>query len=118
MKHQIIAGPDGKPAYAVIAWEDFLRLSDGALSDEELYDRAKAREEEYFPGELVQRLVDGVNPIKVFREYRGQTQRDLAEVVGISPVYLSQIETGHRSGSVKVMSAIATALRVDLDDIV
>jgi len=40
MKHQIIAGPDGKPAFAVIAWEDFQRLADIVMTDEELFQAA------------------------------------------------------------------------------
>ena len=104
------------------------------LTDDELYDCAKAEPGEYFPAAVTKRLVAGDNPIevagdnpievagdnpiKVYREYRGMTQADLARRINISAVYLSQIETGNRGGSPKVISALAKALRVDIDDVI
>ena len=111
---------DGKRLFAVIPWEEYERLRDIAEMDDDvrLYDEAVARRDEYFPAEIVDRLLADENPIKVFREYRGMTQRALAAAVGINTAYLSQIETGKRGGSSKVLRAVATALDVDLDDIV
>lgn len=62
--------------------------------------------------------MEGQNPIKVWREYRQLTQRQLAEAVGMSAPYLSQIETGKRTGTTEVLTAIAKVLKVSLDDIV
>jgi transcriptional regulator with XRE-family HTH domain len=42
----------------------------------------------------------------------------LAEAVGISVPYLSQLESGKRRGSAEVLAAIARELRLSLDDIV
>ncbi len=121
-KPQVILGPDGKPAFAVIPWADYLRRSpldaEAQVRDEDLYDRAKAAKEEYFPAEVVDRLLAGENPLKVYRKHRGITQRDLARSAGINAVYLSQIETGKRSGSTKTLAAIARALSVDIDDLI
>ena len=86
--------------------------------DTELARRALDRDEERIPVETVDRLLEGENPIRVWRKYRGLTQRTLATRVGINTAYLSQIETGKRGGSSKVLRAIAKALAVDLDDIV
>jgi len=88
------------------------------MTDEELYDIAKAEAGEYFPADVTKRLVAGDSPIKVYREYRALTQAALAEQSGISTMYLSQIETGNRGGSTKVISAIAKALSVDIDDLI
>lgn len=82
------------------------------------YEEARAREEEAFPLEVAERLVAGVHPIKVFREYRGITQAELARQVGLSPMYISQIETGRRGGSTKALRRIAAALEIDLADLV
>lgn len=121
-KPQIILGPDGEPAFAVLPWDEYKRLDpfvdESLLTDEELYDRAKAEGGEYFPMEVVDRILNGENKIKVFREYRGLTQVALAEAASINPVYLSQIENGKRQGSVKTLSALARALNLDLDDLV
>ena len=46
------------------------------LSDEELYDRAKAEEGESFPIEVADRLLAGENPIRVYRNHRRMTQND------------------------------------------
>ena len=120
---QIIHDDAGQPMFAVIPWLEYVRLSkDGAseanLSNEEIYDLAKDEGGESFPIEVVDRLLSGVNPIKVFREYRGMSQKALAATISISPVYLSQIETGRRVGSARTLASIAQALEVNLDDLV
>ncbi len=86
--------------------------------DAELARRALERDEERIPIEVVDRLIARENPIRVWREHRRLTQRRLAERVGINTACLSQIETGKRTGSAKILRAIANALGVDLDDIV
>ncbi len=87
-------------------------------ADLAIYEEARAREEEAFPLALAERLVAGAHPIKVFREYRGMTQAGLARQVGLSPMYISQIETGRRGGSTKALRRIAAALDIDLADLV
>ena len=76
---------------------------------------AKAVDEETFPDEVINRLIlDEENPIKVYREYRGLTQKQLAAKIGIQRGYLAEIERGRKSGSVKTLKALAEALNVDL----
>ncbi len=82
------------------------------------YEEARAREEEAFPLALAERLLAGAHPIKVFREYRGMTQAELGRQAGLSPMYISQIETGRRGGSTKALRRIAAALDIDLADLV
>ncbi len=88
------------------------------LSDEQLYNLATSAEEESLPVEVVDRLLAGESPIAVFRRHRGLRQRHLAEAAGINPVYLSQIERGKRTGSIRTLAALAKALRVELDDLI
>jgi ribosome-binding protein aMBF1 (putative translation factor) len=75
------------------------------------------RDQEAVPAELVDRLLSGENPVKVWREYRGLSQRGLAARAGLNFTYLSQIETGARKGPVQTMKKLAEALGVDLDDL-
>ena len=121
-KTQVILDDSGRPAFAVIPWRDYERLSNGdaeaLLSDEELYDRADAEGGESFPAEVVDRLLAGQNPIRVYRDHRGMTQGALAAAAGIHPVYLSQIETGRRTGSARTLAAIAEALGVTVDELI
>lgn len=85
------------------------------------YDEAKKaieEGEELVPSEVTYAILDGENPIQVWREYRGLTQKQLAEAAGISVPYLSQIESGKRKGTTEVLAAIAKALDLSLDDVV
>jgi DNA-binding XRE family transcriptional regulator len=85
------------------------------------YDEAKKaveEGEELVLGELVYAILDGAHPIRAWREYRGLTQGQLAQVAEISVPCLSQLESGKRKGSRAVLSAIAAALDLDLDDVV
>jgi DNA-binding XRE family transcriptional regulator len=75
-------------------------------------------EEEAIPSEFADRLIDGENPVRVYRELRGLTARDLAERAGISPAFLSEIETGKKDGGVATLRKIASELGVSIDDLV
>ena len=91
------------------------------LWDVRAYDEAKqamAAGEELVPAEVTYAILDGGHPVRVWREHRGLNQQQLAEAVGISVPYLSQIELGRRKGSAAVLAAIAKELRLALDDIV
>jgi len=81
------------------------------------YDAAKARKEEAIPSEFAARLIAGENPIRVYREFRGLTQEQLAKSARIARAYLAELETGRKNGSVAVLKSIAAMLKLDLDDI-
>ena len=57
------------------------------------------------------------HPLKIWREYRGYTQESLGTEAGIGKSYVSQIEAGTKTGSTKVLRAIAKALQVEIDDL-
>ena len=78
----------------------------------------QTRKEETFPSAMVERMIDGENPILVYREYRGLSQSALAEKSGVRQSLLSEIEAGKKTGSVDTLKKIAAALGVELDDIV
>jgi DNA-binding XRE family transcriptional regulator len=115
---------EGQPEYAVLPYDLYTRLVEDAemLQDIRDYDEVKARiasgEEELIPAYVTFAIIDGENPVKVWREYRGMSQQALAQAAGISTAYLSQIETGKRVGKTAVLQAIARALNLTLDDIV
>lgn len=115
---------DGKPEWAVLPYDTYLKLAEEAemLQDIRDYDTVKMAiergEQEVIPSEITYALLDGENPIRVWREYRGLTQQQLAAASGISTPYLSQIEKNRRTGTKEVLVAIAKALKITLDDIV
>jgi DNA-binding XRE family transcriptional regulator len=114
----------GEPEYAVLPYAEYLRLIEDAemLSDIRAYDHAKAvlarGEDELVPAEVVDRLLDDDNPIRVWREYRGLTQAQLAKAAGITVSTISYIESGTRKPSIDVIKSIAVKLRVDVDELV
>lgn len=119
---QTIYDDQGNPMFAIIPWRTFEQMSSiisgVCLSDEQIYDIAKRSDEESFPIDVADRLLSGESPVKVYRVYRGITQKQLARRVGVSAAYVSQIETGKRAGSVETYARIARMLDVDVDDLI
>lgn len=100
---------------------DRLRTAAEDLADLQSYDRAKAAlaggADELIPADYANRLLDGENPLRVFRDLRGLTQAMLAERAGVNRVTVAEIETGRKQGSVATLRALAVALDVTLDDL-
>lgn len=92
------------------------------LSDIAAYDEAmkalEAGEEELIPAEFVNRIVDGENPVRVYREFRNLTAAGAARQAGIHRAQWHDIETGKKRGSIDTLKAIAAALRIDIGMIV
>jgi DNA-binding XRE family transcriptional regulator len=111
---------DGKREFAVIPIELYERLS-AALEDADdaaLFEAARAADDGFrIPAAVAHALLDGEQPVKVWREQRGLTQEVLAEKAGISKAYLCQIETRKRTGALKTLKAIADALALKVDDL-
>ena len=113
---------DGQPEWAVLPYAEYEVLVEAAemLADMRTYDEAKARlvdGEETVPAEVTFVMLDGANPIAVWRKHRKLSQQQLAAEAGISKAYLSQLEAGKRSGTAAVLARVARALQVDLDDL-
>jgi DNA-binding Xre family transcriptional regulator len=114
---------DGQIEWVVIPYAEYQKLLDAQemLADIRAYDEAKARVqagEELIPSQVVYALLDGENPIRVWRDFRALTQQQLANEAGISKPYLSQLESGKRRGTTNVLKRIAEALAVSLEDLV
>ncbi len=120
---QVIDTPDGE-RMVVLPLNEYEKLCEAAenLADIQAFDEAKRRleegMEELIPAEFADRIIDGENPVRVWREFRGLSVKELAEKAEISGAYLSQIEGGSREGSISTLKALATALSLDLVDIV
>ena len=80
--------------------------------------RLATGEEEAIPEEYANRLIDGESPIRVYRDLRGLSARELAVRVGISAAFLSEIENGKKEGGVSTLKKIAMELNVMLDDLI
>jgi len=101
---------------------DQLREATERLADLEAFDRAKTAlasgDDELVPVEFADRLLDGENPLRVYRALRGLTQQALADTSGVNRVQIADIEAGRNSGSIETIRKLALALRVTIDDLV
>ena len=119
---QIISTPAGE-RMAVLPLEEYRHLLRSAeeLSDIRTYDRAIEQlakgQDEMIPSEFADRILEGESAVRVWREYRKLSVKELAGQANISASYLSQIEGGSRAGSLPTMKALALALHLDLDDL-
>ena len=79
---------------------------------------AATRDQESVPDAIVGRLIDGENPIRVWREHRGLSLRALAAQAGTSPSVLSDMETGKSEGRPSILRRIAGILKVSRDELI
>ena len=70
------------------------------------------------PKEVVDRIADGENPLRVLREWRGRTQLYISHKTNLGQGYISDLESGRRKGTTAALRKIADALKVPLDIIV
>ena len=82
---------------------------------EEYFELLKSGEEQIIPSEVTFAILQGVNPIRAWREYKQIKVKELAKRAGITPSYLSQIETGKRNPTIDTLKAIAEALAIDVE---
>ena len=88
----------GKPAFAVIPYEDFLKL-------------LPKDEEGAIPHEVVGLVIKkGMNLLKAWRIYLGLTQREVAKRAGITQAALSQMEKSSNELRSTTLEKLAAAL--------
>ena len=123
MTKQVIVTPSGE-RLVVLPEADYEALVEAAEDVEDrltfarFEERFAAGEEELLPADMVERMVKGESPVRVWREHRGFSATALAEKAGIAQPYLSQIETGKREGTVETYRKIAAALGLSVDDLI
>ena len=132
MSHpQMIKTPAGE-SMVILPLKEYEQLREAAedFADVRAYDNARQRlaagEDELVPARFGERILNGENPIRVWREYRGLSVKELgrrraprpAGRANISAAYLSQLESGSRQGSLTTMKALTAALGLDLNDLI
>jgi len=78
----------------------------------------RSGEIETIPIEVANKILDGENPIRVYRKYRGMTGQELANSIGTKQGYISELERGIKNGTPETLKKIATALNVSVDDLI
>ena len=87
--------------------------------DVQIIERAWAEDAagETIPGEVVKAILAGESPLRVWRKHRKFTLDALAERVGVSKGYLSQIENGQKPGTLDLFRRLAGVLDVAMDEL-
>jgi ribosome-binding protein aMBF1 (putative translation factor) len=67
------------------------------------------------PKDIVDRMANGENHVRVLREWRDITQMYLSFKTNLSQSYISDIENGRRTGTAAALRLIANVLKVPLD---
>ncbi|MFT6489936.1 MAG: transcriptional regulator with XRE-family HTH domain [Parvibaculaceae bacterium] len=120
--YQTIQSPDGEALFKLVPVDELETLKSHAQKFLDLQAATTARVSpadlhELIPADVVHRIADGDSPVRVWREQRGLKAVQLARAAGISPAYLSEIETGKKDGTFRTMTSIAACLGVPLDDL-
>ena len=102
--YQTILGTDGKPAFVVLPYADFVKLPGFVQS-------------ETIPNEVVgRRIMDEVNMLQAWREYKMMTQADMAERMGITQAGYAQIAAARRPRKATLQKA-AEALDISVEQL-
>ena len=96
---------DGKPAFAVIPYEEYLRL-------------LPKEENETVPHEVVGLVIKkGMNLVKAWRTHLGLTQREVAKRAGISQAALSQMEKSTNELRTATLEKLARAMGISAEQL-
>lgn len=102
--YQTILGSDGKPAFVVLPYADFIKLP-GVVS------------QGMIPNDVVgKRIMDGVSMLQAWREYLMLTQEEIAKRMGITQAGYAQIEAAKRPRKTTLQKA-ADALGITLEQL-
>lgn len=139
---QFIAGPDGRPAFAVLDIQDYYALLDGDGAQRqhvepqmpswaeppappagigaefEMPQMPPQPPRQPMPDTVRARIDSGENPILVWREYRELTQEALAGFIGFQDDDIEAFESGEITPSVEICQMLAMALDVDFEDVI
>ena len=63
-------------------------------------------------------LLNAKTPLAFWRKHRGITQEALSKLIGVAQGFVSEIESGTKTGDVQTLAAMARVLAISLDDLV
>jgi DNA-binding XRE family transcriptional regulator len=109
VEHQIIR-QGGKPAFAVVPYEQFLRLVGRGAAAE--------AEEATIPHEVVKAHIEGgASLVRAWREYLGLTQEELAERAGMSQPAVAKLEAPTARPRRATLQKLAAALGLRVEQL-
>ncbi len=101
---------NGKPAFAVIPWNEYQELIYNQLESDEA--------DVWFPNEVVKANVRGDSLIKAWREYFKLTQAELAAKAGMKQSALARLERNSVSPRKATLAKLAEAMGIDVEQLI
>lgn len=80
-------------------------------------ERIKKGEDEVIPWEISKRICTDESLVKIWREYRGLTPKELNKQTGISLSVISKLENNKQELDIVKLKALSKALCVEYDDL-
>jgi hypothetical protein len=117
---QIIRTPGGEEMVVLsrAEYEALLERADHEAEDADdvaIYDARKAIGEGALPPEVSAAILRGESRLKAIRNWREETQLHLSFKTGIGQGYLSDLESGRRTGTPETIAKLAQALSVPVE---
>jgi DNA-binding XRE family transcriptional regulator len=99
---------DGKPAFAVIPWEEYQELTRHDPDETDVW----------IPHEVVKaNAINGVSMIRAWREYFGMTQQELAQRAGMTQPALARLEKSDSKPRIGTLKKIAAAMDITIEQL-
>ena len=96
----------GKPAFAVVPYDEFLTLY------------PQAEENDGIPHEIIRNMIHkDISRIRAWREHLGFTQKEIAKKMSISQAAYSQIEAVNSKPRKATIEKIAKIFRITIDQV-
>jgi|FLOH01.1.fsa_nt_gi DNA-binding Xre family transcriptional regulator len=114
---------DNQKEYAVVPMDEYMLMNSLKEDYDDVLRIAKAKQEiaqgqdELIPLEIMERLMSDESKLKVWREYRKLTPKDLSEKSGVSVSVISKIENNKQSIDLIKMRKFVAVLNLDYDDL-
>ena len=113
--HQILTH-NGKPAFAVIPYAEYLRLVGPSRAGKRTGGRSD--EEVLLPHEVVKiSTLGGMSLIRAWREHLGLTQEEVAQRMGITQPAYAKIESGKTQPRMATQKRLAAAMGVEWEQL-
>ena len=117
---QIIRTPGGEELVVLsrAEYEALLERADHEAEDADdvaIYDARKAAGSVVLPPEVSAAILRGESRLKAIRHWRDETQLHLNFKTGIGQGYLSDLESGRRTGTPETIAKLAQALNVPVE---
>jgi len=117
---QIIRTPNGEELVVLprAEYEALLERADYDAEDADdvaIYDARKAAGGDALPPEVSAAILRGESRLKAIRNWRDETQLHLSFKTGIGQGYLSDLESGRRTGTPETIAKLAQALSVPVE---